>query len=166
MAFIHVTSKEYKTFCREILSSAYSFVDGCSHGYNYASQSVHGWSLLCVCDGFKSTRNSHSWKHQNWHELQNNFHFKFLAVTLCAALGNYLFGSYLNTDYHRDFLRSEVPHYLEDVPFATRAQMQIWPDWVRSVLFWDITQHRMAYQCFRTTYQPWNTSMELPLYAV
>ena len=31
------------------MPAAYNFVDGCSHGYNYASQSVHGWSLFCVC---------------------------------------------------------------------------------------------------------------------
>jgi hypothetical protein len=49
MAFIHVASKEYKTFCREFVPAAYNFVNGCSHDYNYASQSVHGWSLLCVC---------------------------------------------------------------------------------------------------------------------
>jgi len=112
----------------------------------------------CVCDGFKSTRNSHSWKHQNWHEVQNNFHFKFLADTLCAVLGNYLLGPYLSAAYYRDFLRSEVPHYLEDMPFATRAEMQIWQDWVWSVLFWDFTQHRMVipYQCFSPEKSVWD----------
>jgi hypothetical protein len=51
-----------------------------------------------------------------------------LADTLRAVLGNYLLGLYLSADYYRDFLRSEVTHYLEDVPFATRAQMQLWQD--------------------------------------
>jgi hypothetical protein len=58
--------------------------------------------------------------------LQNNFHFKFLAGTLCAVLGNYLLGLYLSADYYRDFLRSEEPHYVEDVPFATRAHTDIY----------------------------------------
>jgi hypothetical protein len=120
---------------------------------------MDGAHFVCVCVVFfKSTRNSHSWKHQNWHELQNNFHFKFLADILCAVLGNYLLGPYLSAAYYRDFLRSEVPHCLEDVPFATRAQMRIWQDWVRSVLFWDFTQHRtlIPYQCFGLETSVWD----------
>ena len=40
----------------------------------------------CVCDGFKSTRNFHSWKYQNWHEVQNNFSFQiFGRYIVCSA---------------------------------------------------------------------------------
>lgn len=80
-------------------------------------------------DGINNTRNSHTWAHQNPHNVIVGNHQRRFSVNIwCGLLNNHLIGphfieGYLTADYYRNFLEESLPEYMENVPLEARRGM-------------------------------------------
>ena len=80
-------------------------------------------------DGINSSRNVHTWSHENPHETHvTNFQRRFTVNVWCGVLGNrfigpFVFDNNLTGSTYQAFLGNELPGLLEDIPLMIRSQM-------------------------------------------
>lgn len=81
-------------------------------------------------DGINNTRNSHSWAHENPHEvIEHNFQNRFSVNVWAGILGGKLFGpkfleNRLTGEAYKHFLEDEIYNLIvEDVPLINRRNL-------------------------------------------